>query len=96
MRLDEQLQRVRIMSLRQRLAALLWLLAAAGGFALSTLWVIASPSGQMSAWALVPLVWTAALLALVAHNLNQYAMRRRYFSQQRPMAGPRPGAELPG
>ena len=96
MRLDEQLRRVRILSLRQRLAALLWLLAAAGGFALSTLWVIASPGGQLGAWALVPFAWTAATLAVVAHNLNQYATRRRYFAQPRPLAGPRPGAELPG
>jgi 4-amino-4-deoxy-L-arabinose transferase-like glycosyltransferase len=85
-----------IMSMRQRVMAVLWLIGAAAALTLSTLWAIAASNGKVSAWALVAFVWSAALLAGLAHHLTQPDQLDRYRSRRKPLAGPRPGAELPG
>ena len=56
------------MSIRERLAALLWLLGAAATLAITVLWVRAARDGQVSAFALVPFMWSVALLAGFVHH----------------------------
>jgi hypothetical protein len=56
------------MSLRERLAALLWLLGAALAISITALWALAAQDGQVSAFALVPLMWSVALLAGFVHH----------------------------
>lgn len=77
-------------------AALLWLLAAAAAFAISAVWVVDAQSGKMSAWALVPIFWGAALVAVLVHYLSLGGdALTRYLHHHKPLSGPRPGAELP-
>ena len=56
------------MSIRERLAVLLWLLGAAVTLAITALWVLAARDGQVSAFALVPFMWSVALLAGFVHH----------------------------
>jgi hypothetical protein len=56
------------MTLRERLAALLWLLGAALAISITALWALAARDGQVSAFALVPLMWSVALLAGFVHH----------------------------
>ena len=56
------------MMIRERLAALLWLLGAALAISITALWALAARDGQVSAFALVPLMWSVALLAGFVHH----------------------------
>lgn len=55
------------MSIRERLAALPWLLGAVAAIAISVVWVLGAQDGRVSAFALVPIVWSVALLAGFVH-----------------------------
>ena len=60
------------MSMQQGMAALIWLLGAAVALGVSALWLVDAQSGKMSAWALVSLAWSAALIALLTHHIAQF------------------------
>ena len=50
-----------------------------------------------AAWALVLVFWGAALLAALVQTVAQrHHPIHRYLARHEPLAGPRPGAELPG
>jgi hypothetical protein len=51
------------------LVFLLWLLGAAATFALSIFCIVAGSNGKISALALIPFVWTVALLAGALESL---------------------------
>jgi hypothetical protein len=80
------------------LTALLWFFAAAGAFGLGTLWIIAHGGSLGGVWPLLlPVLCGALLLGAVAHVLKHtQSALTRYRSQHKPLAGPRPGAALPG
>lgn len=85
------------MSMRGKLPLLvLWGAAAAAALAVSVLAVAAAQDGKLGVWALVAFAWSAALLAGFGHHLTQQDPISRYRQQHKPLAGPRPGAELPG
>jgi hypothetical protein len=53
--------------------------------------------GPLAAWALVLFFWLAAVLAALAQaTVQRQDPVSRYVSRHEPLAGPRPGAELPG
>ena len=56
------------MSMRERLAALGWLLGGVAALAVTVLGVLGAQPGQVSAFALVPLMWSVALLAGFVHH----------------------------
>ena len=56
------------MSIRERLAALLWLLGAAATLAITGLWALTARDGHVSAFALIPFMWSVALLAGFVHH----------------------------
>jgi hypothetical protein len=85
------------MLLHKFLAALLWPVAVCAIIAVMGLWLVDTQSGKISAWAIVPFFWGAALLAGVVHYVGQLRDPiGRYLARHKPLAGPRPGAELPG
>ncbi len=59
------------MSMHERLAVLLWLLGAAAAMAITALWALGARDGQVSAFALVPFMWSVALLAGFIHHWRQ-------------------------
>jgi hypothetical protein len=71
------------MSMHERLAVLLWLLGAAAAMAITALWVLAARDGQVSAFALVPFMWSVALLAGFIHHWRE---TRRPLLEQQPDA----------
>jgi hypothetical protein len=73
------------MSMRERLAALGWLLGGVAAMTITVIWVLAAQSGQVSAFALVPLMWSVALLAGFVHH---------WRLARRPLLGEQPGALL--
>ena len=73
------------MSMRERLAALGWLLGGAAAMATTVIWVLAAQPGQVSAFALVPLTWSVALLAGFVHH---------WRLARRPLLGEQSGALL--
>jgi hypothetical protein len=85
------------MGLHKILAAMLWPLAVLLAFAMAVIWVVDVQSGKLSAWAILPFFWGAAIVAIVVHYLGQWRdPLTRYLARHKPLAGPRPGAELPG
>jgi hypothetical protein len=85
------------MLMHKILAVLLWVLAAFVLFTLCAVWIIDAPSGMVSAWGILPFFWSAAVLAVLGHNVAQrWAPVSRYLARHRSLAGPRTGAELPG
>lgn len=72
-------------------------LALIGLVAFCALIVGLAEGGQMAALALVLFFWGGAVLASLAQAiLQRQDSVRRYLSRHEPLAGPRPGAELPG
>jgi hypothetical protein len=85
------------MLLHKVLRAVIWPLAALAAFAMCALWFADTHGGKVSAWAILPFFWGAALVALVVHHLGQLRDPiSRYLARHKPLAGPRPGAEIPG
>ena len=73
------------MSMRERLAALGWLLGGAAAMAITVSWLLAAQDGQVSAFVLVPFMWSVALLAGFVHH---------WRLARKPLLGERPGALL--
>jgi lipopolysaccharide export LptBFGC system permease protein LptF len=71
------------MSIRETLAAMGWLLGGALTLAVTVLWVLGAQDGQVSAFALVPLMWSVALLAGFVHH---------WRLARKPLLGERVGA----
>jgi hypothetical protein len=85
------------MLLQRILGAALWLAAGAAVLIVYVVWLVDAESGKVSAWAMLPFFWGAALVAALAHYLSQLRDPvSRYMARRKPLAGPRPGAELPG
>jgi hypothetical protein len=84
------------MSLRDILRAGLWSLATLAIF-LGCVWFADPQTGKVGAWAIVPFFWGGAAVAAGAHLIAQWRDPLvRYLARHKPLAGPRPGAELPG
>ena len=73
------------MSMRGTVAALGWLFGGAAAMAITTIWVLAAQPGQVSAFVLVPFMWSVALLAGFVHH---------WRLARRPLLGEQPGAFL--
>ena len=83
------------MSMREGLALLPWLVGAAASFALSAFWMLGAPDGMVSAYALIPLMWSVALGAGFLHHLMELGLLQRYRLGSRPTAGQPLGAMMP-
>ena len=74
------------MSMRERLAPLGWLLGGVAALAVTVLGVLGAQDGQLSAFALVPFMWSVALLAGFVHH---WRLARKPL-----LGGEQPGALL--
>ena len=88
-------QRFSAMLMQRTISTLLWLSGAGGAFALGCLLVIVADDGNIHAAALIAFFWTAALLAGAIHHFVGRA-DTSHRHRREPLAGPRPGACLPG
>jgi hypothetical protein len=61
-----------IMSMHRSLAAALWLLAAAGGYAMALSWADDAQTGNLHPWVLVVVFWAAAAVSAAIHHLSHY------------------------
>ena len=77
------------MSMREGLALLPWLVGAAASFAVSAFWMLGAQYGMVSAYALVPLVWSVALGAGFVHHLMESGLLQRYRVGSSSLAGGR-------
>jgi hypothetical protein len=80
---------------RRTVTALLWFAEAIAVFALGFLLAIVGEDGKIHAWALIAFFWSAALLAGAIHHFPG-GVNKSYRHRRKPLAGPRPGACLPG
>jgi peptidoglycan/LPS O-acetylase OafA/YrhL len=81
---------------RSRSSYLLALAAAGGAFAVCTIWLI-STRGAPGPLLVLPFVLSGLALITLAHLVaHRHDVRTRYHLRHRPLAGPRPGARLPG
>jgi hypothetical protein len=88
------------MSMHRSLTAALWLLAAAGAYAMAVSWADAAQTGKLQPWVLVVVFWAAAAVSVAIHRLSHYladqpaqlpeAFRhsRRYFGYARRIVSP--------
>jgi hypothetical protein len=84
------------MTMHRGLTAVLLLVAGAAILAAGAAWSLDAQSGKMSPVILVAFFWAIALAAALAHYLSQGGdALTRYRLHHKPLAGPRPGAELP-
>ena len=60
------------MSMHRSLAAALWLLAAAGGYAMALSWADAAQTGNLHPWVLIVVFWAAAAASAAIHHLSRY------------------------
>jgi len=79
----------------RRVTVALWALGAAAAAGVSALGIVAAEEGRLAAWALVSLLWCAAMLSGLVHHLREGAALDRYRLHHKPLAGPREGAQLP-
>jgi hypothetical protein len=61
-----------IMSMHRSLAAALWLLAAAGAYAMAVSWADDAQTGKLHPWVLVVVFWVAAAVSVAIHHLSHY------------------------
>jgi hypothetical protein len=61
-----------IMSMHRSLAAALWLLAAAGAYAMAVSWADDAQAGKLHPWVLVVVFWAAAAVSAAIHHLSHY------------------------
>jgi hypothetical protein len=73
----------------------LWALGAAIALALTGVSVLMAGEGLLPPWALVAFMWSAAMVAGLAHHLAAPDPCTRYRLRHKPLAGPREGAQLP-
>jgi len=71
------------MSIRGRLVVLLWLLSAAAAMTITIFCALSARDGQVSAFALVPLMWSVAQLAGFVHH---WRLAREALLEQQPDA----------
>ena len=82
--------------LRRELGNLLMLGLAAAVFSLSTLWIIAAAQDYGKVLAALPFAGSALLMAGIAWKIRPIpGTLAHYRRRHRPLAGPRPGADLP-
>jgi hypothetical protein len=85
------------MSLRKVVLTMLWPFAIVAIIAVSVASLPDIQNGKVSAWMILPFFWGGAAVAV---GVRQLAQLRdpigRYLARHKPLAGPRPGAELPG
>ncbi len=85
------------MSLRKVVLAMLWPLAIVAILAVSVASLPDIQGGKVSAWMILPFFWGGAAVAVGVHQLAQLRDPiGRYLARHKSLAGPRPGAELPG
>lgn len=60
------------MSLHRSLAAGLWLVAAAGAYAVAVSWADDAQTGKVHPWVLVVLFWSAAAVSVAIHHLSRF------------------------
>jgi hypothetical protein len=77
------------------LTIMLWLLGAAVAAAISVVWMLAAGDGKVSAYALVPLMWSVALGSGFVHHLKESGFLQRYRLGPRQLAGEALGALMP-
>jgi hypothetical protein len=80
------------MSMREGLTLLPWLVGAAASLALSAFWMLGAQDGMVSAYALIPLMWSVALGAGFVHHLRESGVLQRYLLAMRPVSGQPSGA----
>jgi hypothetical protein len=61
-----------IMSMHRSLAAALWLLAAAGAYAVAASWADDAQTGKLQPWVLVVVFWAAAAVSAAIHHVSHY------------------------
>jgi hypothetical protein len=61
-----------IMSMHRSFTAALWLLAAAGAYAMAVSWADAAQTGRLQPWVLVVVFWAAAAVSVTIHRLSHY------------------------
>jgi hypothetical protein len=66
------------MSTGKILTAVLWLMGAAATAAVSIAWMLSAADGMVSAYALVPLMWSVALGAGCVHHLKESGLLQQY------------------
>jgi len=71
-------------------------MAAAAALTPSVLSIMAAHDGALGNWALVAFALTAGILAGLVHVLARRDLATRYRLEHKPLAGPPPGARLPG
>jgi hypothetical protein len=85
------------MTMHRGLTAVLLLVAGAAILVAVAAWPLGVQSGKVSPAILVAFFWAVALVAMLAHFLSQGGdALTRYRLRHKPLAGPRPGADLPG
>jgi hypothetical protein len=83
------------MSTGKILTAVLWLIGAAATAGVSIAWMFSAADGMVSAYALVPLIWSVALGAGCVHHLKESGLLRWYRVGSRQPAGEPLGAMVP-
>ncbi|MBO0766156.1 MAG: hypothetical protein J2P50_16420 [Hyphomicrobiaceae bacterium] len=58
--------------MRRSLAAALWLLAAAGAYAMVISWADDAQTGKLQPWVLIVVFWAAAAVSVAIHHLSRY------------------------
>lgn len=85
------------MSMHRSLATGLWLVAAAGAYAVAAPWADDARSGKIAPWVLVVLFWGVALVSVAIHHLSHYLSDqlsrgtdalKRYWMEHRPAVNP--------
>jgi hypothetical protein len=61
-----------IMVMHRSLAAVLWLLAAAGAYAAAAQWANDALAGKVHPWVLIVVFWGAAAVSVSIHHLSRY------------------------
>jgi hypothetical protein len=85
------------MSPRKVVLAMLWPLATVAILAVTVASLPDLQSGKVGAWIILPIFWGGAAVAVGVHRLAQLRDPiGRYLARHKSLAGPRPGAELPG
>jgi hypothetical protein len=85
------------MALRNIVRIVVWPLATLAMSAAFVLWFTGTEGGKVGAWVMLPFFWGGAMVAAGVHQIAQLRDPvSRYLARHKPLAGPRPGAELPG
>jgi hypothetical protein len=83
------------MSTTQIRTLVLWLSGAVTALALSAVWVLGAGDGKVSAWALVPFMWSVALGAGFVHHLREFGLLAHLRLYTERIEEPGVGAHVP-